>query len=192
MYELSYFLIIAPFIGEALMECYPMAHMMDHNYLPSLEECEENLVSFMSGFTSFKQKKLANECSDCLQTFSKPRQEARSTFAFTRIKEIYMGYTYPSEEMRSLVAALETAVRESLHNHGIQTDIFKKTLEYIRLDPAKDLVGCILHKEDITKKIIRYYLVMRMFFAIDRRNKEIELERRKQEAKKLVKKSRLL
>lgn len=117
----SQFLKIALFI-VMLTECYPMAHMTDHSYLASPEQCEENLLSFMSGFSAFKQKKLANNCSDCLQTFSKPREEAGSTFAFTRIKEIYMGYTYPSDEMRRLIAAVETAVRESLHNHGIQTD----------------------------------------------------------------------
>ena len=62
--EWSQLLMIAFFIGEVLAESFPIVAMMD----------QENLLSFISGFSAFKQKKIAYYCNDCLNLGQKQGQ----------------------------------------------------------------------------------------------------------------------
>ena len=168
----------------------PAPSEQDHRYLASPEQCETNLVAFMAGFTAFRQKKVANGCADCLLTMTVFREETGPDCAFSRTKEIYNGYTYASPELKNLVSSCEKATRDSLAAHDINGDLFKTTLKYLTLDLDNSYVGCIQNKADVTKRLIKFYLTMRMFFAID--NKNLEFKNSKTTSKALVKKSRLL
>ncbi|KAE8739250.1 hypothetical protein FOCC_FOCC015248 [Frankliniella occidentalis] len=161
--------------GEAL-EALPLAHQLDHSYQPQAKEMDSQIVTFMAGFTSFRKQKVAGGCTDCILTFTQFREEAGPDHDFTKTKEIYDGYTYASDEMVRLIKAAEKAVQESTHNHDIHEDMFITTLKYLKIEPGS-MVGCINHMEEVTKKIVMFYLTMRMFFIAERKNKESEKAR---------------
>lgn len=161
-----------------------MVYQVEHSYAVAAPTMEEPLIKFMSGFTAFRRKKVANDCTDCLLTFTQFREEADSGHDFTRMKEMYDGYSYASNEMVDLIKAVEKAVQESIHHHGFHKDMYITALRYLRLTPGQ-MVGCVNHMESVTKKLVTFYLTMRMFFAADRKNEEIE---EKNKAKSTMKK----
>lgn len=78
----------------------------------------------------------------------------------------------PSDELRSLVEAVEKAIRECVTNHDLHADVFTTTLRYLKLHPSA-YVGCPDHKEALSKKIVKFYLTMRLFFVADRVNADL-------------------
>lgn len=137
---------------------------------------EDNLTKFMAGFTAFRQKKIAKDCTDCLLTFTQFREEVGSGFEFMKTKEIYGGYSYPSNEMASLICRVEKAMQDCFHDNNLEENIFIKVIKYLKIENS-DKVGCIEHKDEITKKIIKFYLTMRMFFVTQEKNREVEEKR---------------
>lgn len=95
----------------------------------------------------------------------------------------------PSDELSLLLRAVEKAVLECVAREGIHKDLAVTTLKYVRLDPSFT-IGCLDHSNDLKKKIIKYYLMMRMFFASDAFNAK-ENERQKQARKSYNKRSKL-
>ena len=152
-------------------------HYTDHSYrsIP----VERYLTHFMAGFTAFKQKKLVKNCQECLQTIVKPREEASEGDAFTLMKESFGGYTLPSDSLVALIKAVEVAAADCHANHGVQEDmLFTTVKQYLKIN-ADCFVGCLEHTEVVTKKILKYYLITRMYFASAMKNNEISNEKDK-------------
>ena len=54
------------------------------------------MVKFMAGFTAARQKKIADNCDNCILTFTQFREEAAGAgYDFSKMKEMYAGYTCP-------------------------------------------------------------------------------------------------
>lgn len=100
------------------------------------------------------------------------------------MKEMYGGYTFPSNELAKLVEAAERAVQICFKENAVHQDMFITCLRYIKLE-QENLVGCLDHMHEVSKKVIKFYIVMRMFFVSDRKNLELEEKQRlrKQHAK---------
>ncbi|KAK3928702.1 DNA transposase [Frankliniella fusca] len=158
--------------GEAF-EPLPLSHQVDHSYLPQPAEMESNIVAFMAGFTAFRQEKIAKGCANCIMTFTQFREEAGSDHHFTKTKELYGGYTYASHTMVCLIKASERAIQDCVKNHDVHEDMYITTLRYLKLD-SDQMVGCIDHMQEVTKKVVQFYLTMRLFFVADHKNKENE------------------
>ena len=142
----------------------------------------------MAGFTAFKQRKIAKNCEDCLLTMTVFREETGANYTFQKIKEMYNGYSYASPELRELISSCERAIRESIAANDINGDIYVTTIKYLRLSPD-DHVGCLKHKEELTSRLIKYYLTMRMFFVLD--NKNLFYKEKKDKARKFAKQAKL-
>jgi len=173
----------------AVFENMPFHCELDHGYSVPPEECEENLKSFMAGFTAFRQKIIVKNCDDCLLTLTVFREETGADYAFQKTKEIYNGYSYASPELRQLISSIERAIRESVAAHDISGDMFVTTLKYLRMAPEEH-VGCLNHKEEVSSRLIKYYLTMRMFFVLENKNKEYK--DKKDKARKLAKQSKCM
>ncbi|KAK3929379.1 F-box protein [Frankliniella fusca] len=59
------------------LDQFPLPVQEEHNYDKSTTE--KYLISFMAGFTCFRQKKLAKDCEDCIKTLTKDREETSET-----------------------------------------------------------------------------------------------------------------
>lgn len=148
----------------------PLQTLKEHSY--NVITPEKHMVHFMSGFTAFKQKKLVKDCLPCLQSLTKPREEANENDALVVIKEAFGGYTYASDSLAELIRAVETAVNECVGNHNVHKEMIFTTLKHLRID-AKCMVGCMEHMTEVTKRVLKFYLVTRMFFAGDMKNASI-------------------
>ncbi|KAK3924063.1 Transposable element P transposase, partial [Frankliniella fusca] len=168
----------------AVFEDMPFHSELDHSFSLSPEQCEENIISFLAGFTAFRQNKIVQNCEDCLLTMTK-----KLVLAFQKIKEIDNGYSYASPELRGLISSCERAIRESVAANDIGGDMFVNIIKYLCLAPEGH-VGCLDHREEVTSRLIKYYLTMRMFFILD--NENIFYKDKKDEAIKLTKRSKLV
>ncbi|KAE8743485.1 hypothetical protein FOCC_FOCC010908 [Frankliniella occidentalis] len=160
-------------------EALPGEVQKEHSYfLDMREKYDELLMSFMAGFTAFRRKKVVEDCTECLNSLIKPRSDIGPKDKFAITKECYGGYTYPSDELVKLVVAIEKAVGDCVNNHKFHKDMVFTTLKYLVID-AGCFVGCLSHKDQVTKNILKYYLFMRMFFAADIKNQQEESDRKK-------------
>ncbi|KAK3919880.1 Cytochrome c oxidase subunit 1 [Frankliniella fusca] len=126
----------------------------------------------MAGFTAFRQKKLVQGCTECLDSITKPRSDTGPKDGFTLTKESFSGYTFASDELVNLVEAVEKAVGDCMTNHKFHADLVFTTLKYLVIK-SDCFVGCLNHRDIVTKKLIRYYLVVRQFFASDIGNQQM-------------------
>lgn len=81
------------------------------------------------------------------------------------------------------------AIRESVAAHDISGDIFVTTLKYLSMS-VEEHVGCLTNKEDVSSRLIKCYLTVRMFFVLENKNKEYKEKNDK--ARKLAKEAKCM
>lgn len=161
----------------------PFQHEIEHPYRSV--STDKYITHFMAGFTAFKKTEADWRLPRCLKSLAKPREESCEGDAFTFINECYGGFTLASDSLVALVKAIEEAAAEALAYKGVQEDMLFITLKYLKID-ASCYIGRLNHTEKLTKEILRYYLMVRMIFTADVKNKEClrEKERKKAARKK--------
>lgn len=83
------------------------------------------MVKFMAGFTAARQKKIAENCENCILTFTQFREEAAGAgYDFSKMKEMYGGYTYPSNELAKLIESAEKGVQACFRDNAVHEDMF--------------------------------------------------------------------
>lgn len=93
------------------------------------------------------------------------------------------GLTLPSTELANLITAVEYAVCNTMSNYGVHGDMAFTTLQNLNIN-AGCFVGCLNHTSELTKKIVEYYLMTRMFFAGDMKKQEMEKLKEKSKQKR--------
>lgn len=73
--------------------------------------------------------------------------------------------------------------------NDVSTELYVDIMKHLRLAPEHH-VGCLAHKDVVTKRIISFYLTMRVFQVLDKKNESFKTK--KKQGKKLVKKAKLL
>jgi len=142
------------------------------------------IIQFMAGFTSFKRKKITKHCEECQGSLEKTRSEATEADRWILTQEIHGGLTLPSTELANLITSVEYAACKTMSNYGVHEDMAFTTLQNLNIN-ASCFVGCLSHTSELTKKIVEYYLITRMYFAGDMKKQEMEKlkERSKQKRK---------
>ena len=176
------------FSGKAI-EALPLNCQVDHNYFESAPDVEEPIARFLAGFTAFRKRSLVERCDVCFGSLEKPHSDANSGDRYIQIREQYK-LTLPSDELVELLRAVERAVLECVGKHGIHKDMAFTTAKYLRLDPAF-IIGCLDHTAALTKKIIKYYITMRMFHAADAYTKQ-ETEKNARKMKSHTKQAKVM
>ncbi|KAK3919871.1 Transposable element P transposase [Frankliniella fusca] len=163
-------------LGENLEDIPEVLDHVDHAYLN--ETVDEFALRYVSGFMARHAKKYANNCSDCLESLQKPATE-RNDLDLLITHKSRGGLIYPSDKLVNLVGILEKKVIDVSLNNELEENIL-----FVVLDALSSVrvgkVGCLLHEDDLTKCIMKSYLIMRMHFVSRRWNEKTREQRDKQ------------
>ena len=111
-------------------------------------------------------------------TLEKPRTDANSGDSYILTREMFK-LTLPSDELATFLRSVERAVLQCMSKHGVHNDMAFTTARYLRLDTSIQ-IGCLDHSDVLKKKLLKFYLIMRMFHASDAYNAQVtEKEARK-------------
>jgi len=87
----------------------------------------------------------------------------------------------------SLISTLEKSTLETLKNEELNMDTLMTIMSTIEQGDSigrYSVVGCIDHKEEMSKAIVRFFLIMRICFIVKRANyKDSRLVKKKQKKK---------
>ena len=155
-----------------------LMEQIDHQYLG--ESVDEFALSYVAGFTARHSQKYAGKCEACQQSLTKPEQEKTDADLLITLKS--KGFlTYPSDALLYLLRSLEQhVISTSLHNE-IEENLLFKVLDRLE-NVAVTAAGCAEHKHDLTKAVIKFFLIMRMHFVCRRWNTETKGQKNNQKS----------
>lgn len=183
---------------EAIMDkgsCNEMLHeeiVKEHNY--SHAEASKYAISYVAGCVSRKGKRLTKfgleNCNDCSSTLTMTAGESvpeRHKLINLKSKGFLQ---HPSVKLYDLISVLENALISVLEKNNIQADTLFQVTEKLSEIPPIPFIGCEKHNDIFTKRILTFYLTMRMLLICKRYNlledKEQKLIKEKQKSAKLV------
>ncbi|KAE8744170.1 hypothetical protein FOCC_FOCC009178 [Frankliniella occidentalis] len=152
--------------GQDLDQIRAIATMFEdeHNYYE--ESINEYALVYVAGYVSRKSLKFCHGCA-CCEAALKLADEKTASDDHLLIKLKSRGYlTFPSNEVVCLLKHLETQIINAKNNHELEDNILFVITEKLENSYGLNFVGCENedHKFNVTKSIIRFYLIMRMHF----------------------------
>ncbi|KAK3919697.1 Transposable element P transposase [Frankliniella fusca] len=160
--------------GENLEDIPELMEHVDHNYIG--ETIDEFALAYVGGYVARHAKKYCHGCDDCLKSLRKTEGEATDVDMFIKLKS--KGYlTYPSDTLIHLLHQLEQKIVSTSLNNELEGNILFVVLEKLQ-NIKVECIGCDLHKTELTKSIMKFFLITRMHFLTKRWNE------RTKEAKK--------
>jgi len=156
--------------------------MDEHGY--NLGNRRDKVVNLLSGLTARRMTALAQGCQDCLYLLTKTADQATEEDRLTLLRS-KGGYLLGSPQLNELLLALEEGIMRCVAAEDIHSNLIFSIMDNITWEPEKK-VGCLQHETDITKGVIKFYVIMRLHFIANNKNKDI-LSRKK--AKSLKKKA---
>lgn len=135
-------------------------------------DIEEFAFKYVTGFISrHSRRHLNNKCEDCRETIEKPKEQAKESDMHITLKS--KGFlTYPSDALVKTLTPVESTILKVADSPTRDKNILFAVVECLR-HVIVPLVGCSIHASEFTRKIVKSYLIMRMFFISDRWNQDI-------------------
>ncbi|KAF0703798.1 THAP domain-containing protein 1-like, partial [Aphis craccivora] len=131
---------------------------------------DENLKIQYFKSTGYLARK-ANRFTKCKKCLSSLRNNCLSS---SRDKLLDMrskgNLIHSSNNLFSLISILEKSTLEALKNEEFNMNTLLTITEMIEQGDSIQLVGCVDHKEEFSKAIVRFFLIMRMCFIVKRAN----------------------
>ncbi|KAK3932916.1 Transposable element P transposase [Frankliniella fusca] len=160
----------------------------DHTY-----HQEEKLDDFaLRPFAGYARRtSTAKDCDECFKSLCAPEgQPLQAHDAITHAKS--KGHLLiVSDDLYKLVRTLEVVVLQTMKIKNITENIIFTVLNHVKTRRFEE-VGCCIHKRQLTKDIMRFYLNTRLIFACDDYNgHQSEAAAARRKAKQLVKLQRL-
>lgn len=151
------------FTGEDLDQLTFVADLLeDHGYIG--ESIDEFALVYVAGYTARKSTKFSQGCECCDQKL-KLEDVTKATDEHLLIKLKSRGYlTFPSNEMVALLKHLETIIVQTAKQNELEENILFLVLDRLEKAYGLNLVGCDTHKHELTKSVVKFYLIMRMHF----------------------------
>lgn len=152
----------------------------DHNYIG--EGVDEFALSYVGGFIARHAKRYVKDCSECLSCLKKPRSESTDVDLLITLKS-KGNLTFPSDKLVTLLRHLENKVITTALQNELEENILFVVLdnmESVKIEMMK--VGCELHNIELTKSIMKFFLITRMHFLARRWNDRNKEDRKKQRA----------
>ena len=150
-----------------------------HSYIN--ESIDEFAPVYVAGYTARKSSKFSMGC-ECCDKKMKLEDPSKATDEHLLIKLKSRGYlTFPSNEMVALLKHLETNLVRTAKENELEENILIMVLDRLEEAYGLNLVGFQEHKTDLTKSIVKFYLIMRMHFLCkswNRRTKELKQKAR--------------
>lgn len=149
----------------------------DHDY--TMSETSEYALSYIAGYVSRKSARFVKyitnnttaECNDCLQSLTLlPHDVIPERHKLIELKS-RGSLKHPSVKLFDLIQILEIATIGVVKEGEVHVDtIFEITQRLEEISPLP-FVGCEQHAFLLTRRIVIFYLTMRMFFIYKQYNK---------------------
>ncbi|KAK3922112.1 Transposable element P transposase [Frankliniella fusca] len=163
-----------------------LMHEVDHTYRGDMA-VDEYALQYVGGFTARHCEKFVNKCLDCAKCLKKEEDQLDKRDKLIVLKT--KGYlTYPSNALMNLLKTLEAQLLRTYLNRSIDSNFVFHVME--RLNSVSiPSVGCQVHSLEVTRAVMKFYIIMRMHFFCREWNKENM--KAKQQTKKLKKEAHL-
>ncbi|KAK3931680.1 Transposable element P transposase [Frankliniella fusca] len=141
----------------------------DHSYILG-ESIDEFALSYVSGFVARHSRKYVKDCEECAKSLKKSEKEKTDVDMLITCKT--RGWlTYATDDLISLLRTMEEKI--------IQTSLLSEMEEnflFIVLEKMENVdvkkIGCEAHAQELTKSIMKFYLIFRMHFLTKRWNQK--------------------
>lgn len=165
----------------------------DENDTQDSSNCsvQDMVVYYLCGYVHRKMEKVTT-CKDCLASLTSTPEEYAAApkpheSALTQLRSFKEGcLRHPSRSLFSTIKAIEKAAQEAFDENTIVGDLFWIVLEKLEWFPLPSL-GCTAHDQDMMARIVKFYIVMRMFFFCKKSNQKLQLSEKVKNARKKVK-----
>lgn len=165
----------------------------DENDTQDSSNCsvQDMVVYYLCGYVHRKMEKVTT-CKDCLASLTSTPEEYAAApkpheSALTQLRSFKEGcLRHPSRSLFSTIKAIEKAAQEAFDENTIVGDLFWIVLEKLEWFPLPSL-GCTAHDQDMMARVVKFYIVMRMFFFCKKSNQKLQLSEKVKNARKKVK-----
>lgn len=133
----------------------------------------------IAGYSVRKLKRII-KCGNCLQVIQMSREAGKELECNDVIckMDLFGGLLFASNELFNLTKQLEKCVLRAVSKNFKNVD----TISEISIELQKEIivkVGCFEHENELTKKIIDIYIVMRAHFLAKSENKRYDAAKMK-------------
>lgn len=149
------------------------------------------VVYYLCGYVHRKMEKVTT-CKDCLASLTSTPEEYAAApkpqeSALTQMRSFKQGcLRRPSRSLLSTVNVIEKAAQEAFDENPIVGDLFWIVLKKLEWLPLPSL-GCTAHDQDVMARVVKFCIVIRMFFFCKKSNRELQLPEKVKNARKKVK-----
>ncbi|KAK3920713.1 Transposable element P transposase [Frankliniella fusca] len=152
----------------------------DHDYIGDGEAIDEFALSYVTGFVARHSKRYTDDCEECTKSLKK--EETDKSDVDMLITQKTRGFlTYPSDALVDLTRTLERNILKTAVHSELEENILFLVLERLENSQVKT-IGCERHKHQLTKSVMKFYIIMRMHFLARRWNQNAAAEKKKQKA----------
>lgn len=169
--------------------------LLEHDY--TMSAASEYALTYVTGYVSRKGSRFAkfsvnnkpSQCQTCVDSLILSKNDVipeRHKLIELKTK----GYLkHPSVKLYDLISVLERSILQTLKDDGIQENTLLKIAETLeKFEFPLTFVGCTEHELLLTRRIIIFYLTMRMLLVCKEYNKiHNELKEKSREKRKAAK-----
>ncbi|KAK3929285.1 Transposable element P transposase [Frankliniella fusca] len=168
--------------GQNLEEITDLMEVVqkDHDYIGDGEAVDQFALSYVTGFVARHSKRYTAGCKECTTCLKKEEKDKTDVDMLITTKS--KGYlTYPSDALVELTHTLEKNILKTAVNSELEENILFLVLEGLENSKVKT-IGCEEHKHELTKSIMKFYLIMRMHFLTRKWNENTKKDKKQQKA----------
>lgn len=168
--------------------------LFEHDY--SLFEASEYALTYVTGYVSRKGSRFArfsvnnkpSLCQACVDSLTLSKNDIIPE-KHKLIEMKSKGYLkHPSVKLYDLISVLEISILQTIHEKGIEKNTLQKISETLETFSSINFVGCSKHEMLLTRRIVIFYLTIRMLFVCKEYNKiHNELKEKSREKRKAAK-----
>lgn len=154
-------------------------------------DVHDMVVYYLCGYVHKKVEK-ATPCSECQASLSAAPEEIALAprppqSQLTEMRSFKEGcLRHPSHRFYRIVKEVENVVEHALDSCPIFGDLFWYVLEKLESSQLPSL-GCATHHQEVTARVVKFYIIMRMCFFCRKKNLEMELTEKVRTARKKAK-----
>lgn len=148
-----------------------------------IEHSDSRLIYYTSGYIVRKFFKVI-KCQECRLQLSSQKDEVDVKESYYTKEFDLGGLMYPSKQLYDFISLLENNFTESVSVSNIHRDLTFDVIQSLHKTNIS-FIGCRQHKHELTKRLVRFYILTRMHFYLKSTNKFVEQRRKRMKLLKL-------
>lgn len=162
----------------------PVQHGVRHHHDYNVQGVNKYAQAYFAGFVAYKINKWT-KCSECIESIQKTEGDTQTEMKIDFLNRGYL--KYPSNELMKLLSTLESCILQTVGQEPLNFYTFQHVAKNI-LAESTNFVGCSIHEEQLTMKLINFYVVSRAKILCKTHNKAYnESSKKEKELRKLSK-----